>query len=106
MRARRMPERATNQRRYAVAGQKITRIPAWAPGCWVVLSPDAGEGLAGKVRRVRSLTCAITHPEQERALWRVHFEEGRSVQCELVDRLATEEEVRSALRRRAGVGIH
>lgn len=79
--------------------QQITRIPRWRPGLWVKLAHNAPEGLAGKVLRVKSLTCAITEPDQARALWRVHFENGRSVAWYLVERQATEEEVRAVRQR-------
>jgi hypothetical protein len=78
--------------------QQITRIPPCRPGQWVKLktrdTSDVPADLAGKVRRVKSLTCSITAPEQKRAVWRVHFEDGRCVEWYLVERPATDAEIR------------
>jgi hypothetical protein len=77
--------------------QQITRVPPWRPGKWVRLKdyePGAnGDSLSGKVRRVRSLTCSVTEQQNERALWRVHFDDGRQVTADLVLRFADEQEV-------------
>lgn len=84
--------------------QQVTRIPPYRPGMWVKLKTfDAREAqglapadLSGKVRRVKSLTCSITSPDQKFAIWRVHFEDGRCVEWHMVERAATENEVRTA----------
>ena len=85
--------------------QQVTRIPPYRPGMWVKMKQlearDAGADLSGKVRRVKSLTCSITSPEQQHAVWRVHFEDGRCVEWHMVERAATETEVRSAQSRLA-----
>lgn len=78
---------------YRPARQQVTRIPDYPPGSWVRLRADAGHGLGGKVRRVRSLACAVTETG-ERAQWRVCFDDGRSVVVGQVERPATEAEVR------------
>jgi hypothetical protein len=79
---------------------QITRIPPWRPGMWVKLKDfDARSqdgGLSGKVRRVKSLTCSLSSPEQRYPVWRVHFEDGRCLEWHLVAREATEGEVRRA----------
>lgn len=80
--------------------QQVSRVPPWRPGMWVRLSKHAPEGLAGKVRRVKSLTASITTPDQRHSVWRVHFEDGRSVEWHLVERMATAEEIDAAARRR------
>lgn len=78
--------------------QQVTRIPPYRPGMWVKLKDadqrQAQTDLSGKVRRVKSLTCSITSPDQKSALWRVHFEDGRCVEWHMIERLATEAEVR------------
>ncbi len=74
--------------------QNITRIPPWRPGRWVKLKPEAPGGLGGKVRGVQSLTCALD--PAGRAIWRVHFPDGRCVRVEFIERFATETEVRRA----------
>jgi hypothetical protein len=81
--------------------QTLTRIPPYRPGMWVKLRDFAGngsEGLAGTVQRVKSLTCAITTPQQYRAIWRVCFECGRCCEWHLVERQATEAEIARASR--------
>lgn len=57
---------------------------------------EFGSDLSGKVRRVKSITCSITSPDQKWAVWRVHFDDGRCVEWHLIDRFATEAEIRSA----------
>ena len=57
---------------------------------------EAAADLSGKVRRVKSLTCSITAPDQKFAVWRVHFEDGRCVEWHMVERQATDAEVRTA----------
>jgi hypothetical protein len=78
--------------------QAITRIPPYRPGMWVKIKDfdprETGSDLSGKVRRVKSLTCSITSHDQPRAVWRVHFEDGRCLEWHMVERLATAEEVR------------
>lgn len=53
-------------------------------------------GLNGRLLRVRSITCSITDAEQRRPIWRIHFDNGRSVEWHLVERLAYEREVRAS----------
>jgi hypothetical protein len=76
--------------------QQITRVPPYRPGMWVRLKhfdPQPGpESLSGRVLQVRSLTCSITRPDQQYAVWRVHFEDGRCVEAQHVEREATEAE--------------
>jgi hypothetical protein len=83
--------------------QQVTRIPPYRPGMWVKIKTfdvrEAGSDLSGKVRRVKSLTCSITSPDQKYAVWRVHFDDGRCLEWHMVERAATETEVRSALSR-------
>jgi hypothetical protein len=85
--------------------QQVTRIPPYRPGMWVKIKAfdgrEAGSDLSGKVRRVKSLTCSITSPDQKSAIWRVHFDDGRCLEWHMVERTATEVEVRSALSRMA-----
>ena len=85
--------------------QQVTRIPPYRPGMWVKIKElearEPGSDLSGKVRRVKSLTCSITSPEQKHAVWRVHFEDGRCVEWHMVERAATDAEVRSAQSRLA-----
>ena len=85
--------------------QQVTRIPPYRPGTWVKIKQfkarEAGADLSGKVRRVKSLTCSITTPDQKHAVWRVHFEDGRCVEWHMVERTATEIEVRTAQARLA-----
>ena len=80
--------------------QQVTRIPPYRPGMWVKIKNfdqrEPGADLSGKVRRVKSLTCSITAPDQKHAVWRVHFEDGRCVEWHMVDRPATDNEVRTA----------
>jgi hypothetical protein len=80
--------------------QQVTRIPPYRPGMWVKIKEfdtrEKGADLAGKVRRVKSLTCSITAPDQQFAVWRVHFEDGRALEWHMIERVATEAEVRSA----------
>jgi len=78
--------------------QQITRIPPFRPGCWVKLRERQGFPLSGKVLRVKALTCSITSPFQKAGLWRVHFEDGRSVEVHAVDRPAWEAEIAAAQR--------
>lgn len=89
--------------------QQISRLPhdngtPYRPGQWVKVrdfsdaSPDSGA-----VRRVKSLTCSITTPEQRRAIWRVHLEpDGRSVAASCVERHATIAERQKAERNGGG----
>ena len=83
--------------------QQVTRIPPYRPGMWVKIKAfdgrETGSDLSGKVRRVKSLTCSITSPDQKYAVWRVHFDDGRCLEWHMVERAATENEVRSALSR-------
>ena len=85
--------------------QQVTRIPPYRPGMWVkIKSFDAremGSDLSGKVRRVKSLTCSITASDQKSAVWRVHFEDGRCLEWHMIERTATDAEVRSAQSRMA-----
>jgi hypothetical protein len=80
--------------------QQVTRIPPFRPGMWVKIKQfdarEMGSDLSGKVRRVKSLTCSITSPDQKYAVWRVHFEDGRCLEWHMIERQATEAEVRSA----------
>ena len=80
--------------------QQVTRIPPYRPGTWVKIkqfeTQQAGADLSGKVRRVKSLTCSITSPDQKFAVWRVHFEDGRCVEWHMIERPATDAEVRTA----------
>src|SRR5688572_26255271 len=83
--------------------QQVTRIPPFRPGMWVKIksfaSREPGSDLSGKVRRVKSLTCSITAPDQKFAVWRVHFEDGRCLEWHMIERQATDAEVRSAAAR-------
>jgi hypothetical protein len=86
--------------------QQVTRIPPYRPGMWVKIKQfetpqQTGADLGGKVRRVKSLTCSITSPDQKHAVWRVHFDDGRCVEWHMVERTATDAEVRSAMSRMA-----
>ena len=87
------------------APQQVTRIPPYRPGTWVKLKQfdprEVGSDMSGKVRRVKSLTCSITSPDQKNAVWRVHFEDGRCLEWHMVERIATDSEVRSAQLRAA-----
>jgi hypothetical protein len=56
---------------------------------------DRTWGLNGRMLRVRSITCSITDAEQRRPIWRIHFDNGRSVEWHMVDRLVTDREVRA-----------
>ncbi len=81
--------------------QQVTRIPPYRPGTWVKLKQfdprEAGSGdLSGKIKRVKSLTCSITAPDQKNAVWRVHFDDGRCLEWHNVERIATDQEVRAA----------
>lgn len=80
--------------------QQVTRIPPFRPGMWVKIkqfdSRESGADLSGKVRRVKSLTCSITSSDQKYAVWRVHFEDGRCLEWHMIERAATEAEVRAA----------
>lgn len=80
--------------------QQVTRIPPFRPGMWVKIkqfdSRESGADLSGKVRRVKSLTCSITSSDQKYAVWRVHFEDGRCLEWHMIERQATEAEVRAA----------
>src|SRR3954469_14872089 len=80
--------------------QQVTRIPPFRPGMWVKIKQfegrEAGADLSGKVRRVKSLTCSITSPEQKFAVWRVHFEDGRCLEWHMIERHATDSEIRTA----------
>ncbi|MDO8612780.1 MAG: hypothetical protein Q7R32_08155 [Dehalococcoidia bacterium] len=83
-----------------VGPQQVTRIPPYRPGTWVRVRRLTGEGVVrggqGKVRRVKSLACSITQPEQKLAAWRVFFEDGRCVSPAQIERLATDEEIVAA----------
>ena len=57
---------------------------------------DRTWGLSNRPLRVRSITCSITEADQRRPIWRVHFENGRSVEWHMVDRLATDREMRAS----------
>ena len=80
--------------------QQVTRIPPFRPGNWVKVrdfaNGELGSDLSGKIRRVKSVTCSINSPEQKRAIWRIHFEDGRCLEWHLIERIATEREVRTA----------
>lgn len=82
--------------------QQVTRIPPFRPGMWVKIKnfdprDHNGSGfLSGKVRRVKSLTCSITSSDQKYAVWRVHFEDGNHLEWHMIERRATEAEVRAA----------
>lgn len=73
--------------------QQLTRIPPYRPGDWVKVkdfaSGDLGSDLSGKVRRVKAITCSINSPDQRRAVWRIHFDDGRRLEWHLIERLAT-----------------
>ena len=100
---------STRRRNTDEKPQQVTRIPPYRPGTWVKLknfNANEAQGLApvdlsGKVRKVKSLTCSITNPEQKQAVWRVHFEDGRCAEWHMVERAATEAEVRTAQSRMA-----
>ena len=83
----------------APPSQQVTRIPPYRPGHWVKVKDfsggDLGSDLSGKIRRVKSVTCSINSAEQKRAVWRIHFEDGRCIEWHLIERLATEREVRT-----------
>ena len=83
--------------------QQVTRIPPYRPGMWVKIKEfearEIGSDLSGKIRRVKSLTCSITSADQKTAVWRVHFEDGRCLEWHMIERNATEAEVRTALSR-------
>jgi len=85
--------------------QQVTRIPPFRPGMWVKVKTlegrEPGSDLSGKVRRVKSLTCSITSPDQKHAIWRVHFDDGRCLEWHMIERAATDNEVRSAMSRMA-----
>ena len=80
--------------------QQVTRIPPYRPGMWVKIKDfdgrEMGSDLSGKVRRVKSLTCSITAADQKQAVWRVHFEDGRCLEWHMIERTATEVEIRTA----------
>lgn len=80
--------------------QQVTRIPPYRPGSWVKIkdftSHEMGSDLSGKVRRVKSLTCSITAPDQKSAVWRVHFEDGRCLEWHMIERQATDAEIKTA----------
>lgn len=85
--------------------QQVTRIPPYRPGTWVKIKEfdqrEAGGDLSGKVRRVKSLTCSITSPDQKYAIWRVHFDDGRCLEWHMIERHASDSEIRSAASRLA-----
>lgn len=93
-------ENGSRQRLDEGKPQRITRLPdakgrLIRPGDVVRLKDLGDDPLSGKLRRVRSLTCAVTERDQPRALWRICLlPEGRSVAAEAVLRHATEEEER------------
>ena len=82
--------------------QQVTRIPPFRPGNWVKVKDfsngELGSDLSGKIRRVKSITCSINSPDQRRAIWRVHFDDGRCLEWHLIERLATDREVKAATR--------
>lgn len=84
--------------------QQCTKVPPYRPGHWVKVKDfDGGElgcDLSGKIRRVKSLTASLSTPEQKRVIWRVHFDDGRCLECGLIERLATEREIPLAGRAR------
>jgi hypothetical protein len=100
-----MVEAAVNQNSSSAKPQQVTRIPPYRPGVWVKIknfsTRDAAGDLSGKIRRVKSLTCSITSPDQKYAVWRVHFEDGRCVEWHMIERQATDAEVQSQLGRMA-----
>ncbi|MDO8615308.1 MAG: hypothetical protein Q7T33_06175 [Dehalococcoidia bacterium] len=83
-----------------VGPQQVTRIPPYRPGQWVRVCQFLREGVVrgrqGKVRRVKSLSCAITGQNQAAAVWRVHFDDGFCVIPAQIERLATDEEIVAA----------
>ena len=79
--------------------QQVTRIPDWRPGRWVKIKVVAYIDLAGKVRQVKALTCSLD--ANEKALWRVHFHDGRCVPHRQIERFATEQEIAEAKRRQS-----
>lgn len=83
--------------RAASKPQQVTRIPPYRPGTWVkiknISARETGGDLSGKVRKVKSLTCSITAPDQKAAVWRVHFEDGRCLEWHMIERIATDQEV-------------
>ena len=93
-------EQLVEQRSSSDKPQQVTRIPPYRPGTWVKIKDfdkrELGSDLSGKVRRVKSLTCSITSPEQRLAVWRVHFDDGRCVEWHMIERPATEVEIRTA----------
>jgi hypothetical protein len=81
-----------------VMGQKIVRLPSVGetpiqPQDWILLAPTAPEGLAGKVRQVRSVTAAV-RKRGEIAQKFVFLEpDGRSIDPAHVARFAEPAEV-------------
>jgi hypothetical protein len=76
--------------------QQVTRIPPYRPDDWVRLKDHDSHiegtfGLEGRVLRVRSITCSITTAHQRRPIWRIHFDNGRSVEWHLVESASTED---------------
>jgi hypothetical protein len=98
-----MIEHATRRRVNDDKPQQVTRIPPYRPGTWVKIKTfdqrETGSDLSGKVRRVKSLTCSITSPDQKNAVWRVHFEDGRCLEWHMVERVANDTEIRVAATR-------
>jgi hypothetical protein len=87
------------RKRSPTARQLCTRVPIFWPGDWIRLKQFSGPGaaeLSGKVLQVRSLTCSITHPEQQLAVWRVHLEGGRCVEVHMIEHYASEAEIAAA----------
>lgn len=78
--------------------QQITRIPEYRPGDWVKISSNRtgaeqlAEDLAGKVRRIQSLTCTLSRHDEHRARWRCIFDDGRCVPVQAIARRATDAE--------------
>jgi hypothetical protein len=79
--------------------QQVTRIPPYRPGDLVKLKDTAGAddrtwGLGTRPLRVRTITCSITEADQRRPIWRVHYENGRSVEWHMIERIVAEREAR------------
>jgi hypothetical protein len=87
---------AKRARRRLDERQKVTRVPPYWPGTWVLIKAFSGDpdSLSGKVRQVKTLSCVISRPDQKHAVWRVHFDCGRCLEWHLVARPATDAEIR------------
>lgn len=75
--------------------QQILKLPPFRPGHWVkIRDQQAPADLAGRIRRVTSLTYALR--EGQPGVWKVHFRDGRCVDREFIQRFATEAEIQRA----------